>query len=178
MFYSRYVFYWGEFWVVRTFVFDLRPCQTSGPVGRRGLPQWNRFWYSLFWFLCKMLVDVTRAVYTKIPGVATKGLFPLGLRVDSQPSRHSKFCESKFCALLQASMADYQREGTLQLIEEWNFLYTFNLNSVSTCNWTSNSPSLTPPQRYSGNTHWGYSYSEWTQSRLFWGFESPSGNGP
>ena len=56
--------------------------------------------------------------------------------------------------------------------------FKFNLNSVSTCNWTSDSPSLTPPQRYSGNTHWGCSYSESNQSRLFWVFESPSGNGP
>ena len=36
----------------------------------------------------------------------------------------------------------------------------FNLNYVSTCNLTSDSPSLTPPQRYSGNTDMGYSYSE------------------
>ena len=84
-----------------------------------------------------------------------KGLFPLGLRSDSQASRRTKCCESDsysathLCwvlnsvsptrsrllvvnrqqavkaggvAYLQASMTDFQQEGTLQLIEERNFL--------------------------------------------------------
>ena len=44
-------------------------------------------------------------------------------------------------------------------------LFKFNLNWVSTCNWSSDSPSRTSTQRYySGNTHWGCSNSESTNA--------------
>ena len=80
-------------------------------------------------------------------------------------------------ALLQASMVTSNQSARWNLLKNGIF-FKLNLNQVSTCNWASDSPSLTLPQRYSGNNHWGRSYSELTQSRLFWYFEIPSGKGP
>ena len=75
-----------------------------------------------------------------------------------------------FGAQLSKHVWLFQREDTLQLIDEWNFLLIqFKLSFYLQLNFrlTVNPP---PPQRYSGNTHWGCSDSESTQSRLFWVF--------